>query len=263
MDSLRIAVLLCAGIALGCWVLSLVTREYSWTDRIWSIAPVLYVGAFVLQAESLTPRLVIMAVLVATWGGRLTFNFARKGGYARGGEDYRWAVLRARMPRPAFAAFNLLFIAGYQNVLLLLISLPAWVAARHPNTPLGALDLAATFGFVAFLVGETMADEQQWRFHQEKRARGDASPRFLTTGLFAYSRHPNFFCEQGMWWMLWLLGVSASGEWLGPALAGPVLLSLLFAGSTRFTESISKSRYPEYADYQRTTSMLIPWPRGR
>jgi steroid 5-alpha reductase family enzyme len=264
MDALRIALLLCAAIAASCWLLSLVTREYSWTDRVWSVAPVLYVGWFAFAAE-LAPRLVIMAVLVALWGGRLTFNFARKGGYARGGEDYRWSVLRERLPPLAFAAFNLLFIAGYQNLLLLLISLPAWVAGRHPTTPLGWLDIVATLGFLVFLVGETVADEQQWRFQQAKRARiarGEpAAPNFVTTGLFGYSRHPNFVCEQGMWWMLWLFAVAASGEWLGLAIVGPVLLTLLFLGSSRFTESITLARYHEYAEYQRTTPMLVPWPR--
>jgi steroid 5-alpha reductase family enzyme len=263
MDALRVACSMCAAIAGTCWLLSVVTREYSWTDRVWSIAPVLYVGWFALHAE-LPPRLVIMAVLVALWGGRLTFNFARKGGYARGGEDYRWAVLRERMPPAAFAAFNLAFIAGYQNLLLLLISLPAWVAARHPATPLGVLDLVATLGFVLLLVGETVADEQQWRFQQAKRDRiargGLSAPSFVTTGLFRYSRHPNFVCEQGMWWMIGLFAVASSGEWLGIAMLGPVLLTLLFLGSTRFTEAITLARYPEYADYQRRTSMLLPWP---
>jgi steroid 5-alpha reductase family enzyme len=262
MDALRVACVLCAAIVGICWLLSLVTREYSWTDRVWSIAPVLYVGWFAVHAE-LPPRLVIMAVLVALWGGRLTFNFARKGGYARGGEDYRWAALRERMPPAAFAVFNLVFIAGYQNVLLLLISLPAWVASRHAN-PLGALDLLATLGFVLLLVGETVADEQQWRFQQAKRDRiargGPCAPRFVTTGLFRYSRHPNFACEQGMWWMMWLFAVAAGGEALGIAILGPVLLTLLFLGSTRFTEAITLARYPEYAEYQRRTSMLLPWP---
>ena len=81
----------------------------------------------VAPASVLDPRLLLMTALVALWGGRLTFNFARKGGYRKGGEDYRWAVVRRRMPTRAFAVFNVLFIAGYQNLLLLLISLPACV----------------------------------------------------------------------------------------------------------------------------------------
>ena len=123
--------------------------------------------------------------------------------------------------------------------------------------------------FVAFLVGETVADQQQWDFHQRK-ARGEAEG-FLTTGLFATSRHPNFFFEQGQWWAFYALGASAAvsdglGFWGGvinPSIIGAVLLTLLFIGSTVFTESISASKYPDYAQYRRTTSMLVPLPRRR
>lgn len=266
-DELRVALSICAGFIALSWVLSLVTREYSWTDRLWSITPVVYVGYFALQTEPLSPRLLTMAILVALWGGRLTFNFARKGGYAKGGEDYRWAVLRGKMSPFAFQLFNLGFIAGYQHVLLLLISLPAWVAMKHASTPMGTLDHVAAVGFVLLLVGETVADEQQWRFHVAKRERiakgGPATPRFLTTGLWSLSRHPNFFCEQAQWWMLYLFGVAACGQWINPSLVGPVLLTLLFLGSTSFTESITLAKYPEYALYQHTTSRQWPWfPRS-
>ena len=69
-----------------------------------------------------------MLVLGALRGARLTFNFARKGGYAPGGEDYRWAIPRARMAPWQFQVFNFLFVSVYQNVVLLLITLPAHTA---------------------------------------------------------------------------------------------------------------------------------------
>ena len=112
--------------------------------------------------------------------------------------------------------------------------------------------------FLAFLAGETIADQQQWNFHQRKKA-GAAPTRFLTTGLFRYSRHPNFFFEQAQWWTVFTFGAIAAGSVLQWTVVGPVLLTLLFLGSTAFTESITKSKYPEYAEYQRTTSRQIPW----
>lgn len=256
--------LLCGAIAFACWLLSVITREYSWVDRVWSIAPVLYVGWFAATTAGPEPRLLLMTALVALWGGRLTFNFARKGGYRRGGEDYRWAELRRRMPRRAFAVFNVLFIATYQNLLLLLIASPAWVAHARAPAPLGALDALATVAFLAFLAGETIADEQQWAFQSRKRARQAAGEPigepFVTTGLFRWCRHPNFFCEQGIWWSFFGFGVAAGAPWLNPSLVGPTLLTLLFLGSTAFTESITLARYPEYAAYQRRVSRLLPWP---
>lgn len=249
--------------ALGTWLLSIVTGECSWVDRAWSLLPPVYVATFAYHADFGDARLNLMTALTFAWGGRLTFNFWRKGGYAKGGEDYRWEALRRRIPRPLFQVFNLVFTAGYQNLLLLLITLPAWQALRHRGSPLSVLDFAATAAFLAFLVGETAADEQQWRFHgAKKRAseRGEPMERpFLDAGLFAYCRHPNFFCEQGQWWSLYLFSVAAGAPPLNVTAVGAALLTLLFHGSTNFTESLSLAKYPGYADYQRRTSRLIPW----
>lgn len=251
------------GVAALCLVLSWIFREYSWVDRSWSIVPPVYVGTFAAQAGWADPRLNLMLALTAAWGARLTFNYARKGGYAPGGEDYRWAILKARMHPVAWHLFNVGFIAGYQHLLLWLLALPAWRAYTSP-TPLGWLDVVAGVAFAALLVGETVADQQQWAFHQAKKARaasGTPEPKgFLDTGLWAWSRHPNFFCEQAQWWMVWLFGVAATGVWLDVAGLGAVLLTLLFLGSARFTESITAAKYPLYADYQRRVSMLVPLP---
>src|SRR5690606_21460102 len=120
-----------------------------------SIVPVIYVWIFAAAAGLADPRLNVMAVLVTLWGARLTFNFARKGGYT-GMEDYRWAVLRARMTPVQFELFNIGFIVIFQHALLVLISLPALVAYQHP-TAMGPLDWLLAAIFLALLVGETVA----------------------------------------------------------------------------------------------------------
>ncbi|WP_066039007.1 DUF1295 domain-containing protein [Herbiconiux solani] len=252
-----------AAVSLAVWVASLITREYSWVDRIWSIVPLVYVWIFAGAAGLSDPRLNLMAVVVTLWGARLTFNFARKGGYAPGGEDYRWAVLRGRMSPRLFQVFNLFFITIYQNVILFLITMPALTAYENRSTPFGLLDGLLLALFVVFTVGETIADQEQWDFHRWKRAETAAGreprPRFLQSGLFRFSRHPNFFFEQAQWWVLFFIGAVAAGSVLQWTVVGAVLLTLLFIGSTVFTESISLSKYPEYADYKERTSALIPW----
>lgn len=264
-SELVLPVTVCGIVIAACWLLSIAFREYSWVDRIWSIIPPVYVGLFAAESGG-HPRLVLMTVLTALWGARLTFNYARKGGYAPGGEDYRWAVLRSRMSPARWHAFNLGFIATYQNVLLLLITLPAWTAARH-SAPLGGLDLILAVAFLGFLGGELWADQQQWRFHQQKKAlaaRGEAPPiGFLTTGLWAYSRHPNFFCELAQWWIVYLFAVVASGALLHGTIIGPALLTLLFHGSANFTEELTASKYPGYSEHQRRVSRILPWRPAR
>ena len=250
------------GVCLGVALLSIASREYSWVDRIWSVVPVVYVGIFAGGAGFADVRLDVMFGLVALWGLRLTFNFARKGGYAAGGEDYRWAVLRGRMSPWQFQLFNIGFITVYQNAILLLITLPAYTALAH-RSAFGPLDVLFAVLFLIFLIGETIADQQQWNFQQGKKAAiaagREPEQRFVAQGLFRYSRHPNFFCEIAQWWLVFALGAVAAGSVLQWTVLGAVLLTGLFVGSTIFTESISLGRYPEYADYQRGTSPVIPW----
>jgi steroid 5-alpha reductase family enzyme len=247
-----VAIYGCAALIAYTYLASVVTKNYSQVDRLWSIIPVGYVGFFAWAAGFQDARLNLMAGLVFCWGARLTFNFARKGGYRRGGEDYRWPILRERLGAVKFQLLNATFIAPYQNVLLLLITLPAYVAWQHRGTPLGALDFGAAAVFVLALVGETVADQQQWNFHQRKKVE-KVEPPFLTTGLFRFARHPNFFCEQLQWWCIYAFGIAASGTLVNLGLPGPVLLVGLFQGSATFTERITLSRYPSYAAYQRST----------
>ncbi|MCU1556257.1 MAG: hypothetical protein JWN09_252 [Microbacteriaceae bacterium] len=257
------AVLLIAGLFCAfAWIASLITKDTSWVDRIWSIVPVIYVWVFAAFAGLADARLDVMAILVTLWGARLTFNFARKGGY-NGVEDYRWPVLRSRMKPWQFQLFNLFFIVLYQNAILLLITLPAETAFANRVRPFGILDLLLTVLFLGFLVGETVADQQQWNFHGWKRTEVAAgrvpNPRFLQSGLFRFSRHPNFFFEQAQWWVLFFFGAVAAGSVLQWTVLGAVLLTGLFVGSTIFTESITRAKYPEYAAYQKRTSPIVPW----
>jgi len=262
MSPLYLVIVTSAVACFFAWTASLVTGDTSWVDRLWSIVPVVYLWEFAGAAHFSDARLDVMAVVVSVWGVRLTFNFARKGGYT-GVEDYRWAVLRAGMSKWQFQLFNFFFIVLYQNAILVLICLPAWTAYQNRSTSFQFLDVLLTAVFVLCTFGETVADQQQWDFHVEKNrqlAEGRTpDPQFLQTGLFRYSRHPNYFFELAQWWIVFLMGTVAAGSLLEWTVVGPFLLTLLFVGSTNFTESITKSKYPEYAQYQSRTSPVIPW----
>lgn len=242
---------ICVGVTAACWLTSVITKEYSWVDRLWSIVPVVYAWVFAAHADS--ARVTLIAVLITLWGARLTFNFARRGGYAPGGEDYRWAILRDSLPGWRFALFNLFFIAIYQNALLLAITLPVGTAGDH-DRPLGVADALACLAFLSLLAGETVADQQRWNFHRLHPQGG-----VLRTGLYRFSRHPNYFFEIAQWWVVFAFAAIAAGTVILPTVAGAVLLTLLFVGSTVFTESISRSRHADFADYQAVTSAIVPW----
>jgi steroid 5-alpha reductase family enzyme len=265
-DPLRAAAVMCGGFIAACFVLAWITGDYSQTDRLWSVAPPLYAWYFAAVGWP-DSRLVLMAALATLWGARLTFNFARKGGYTSE-EDYRWVFLKTKITNPAaWQAFNLLFIAGYQHFLILLFILPAYAAYRDGGAPLGWGDFAAAALFLLFLAMETIADEQMWRFQQEKKNRiadgratdGDYKRGFITSGLYGFSRHPNYFAEVSIWWAFYLFVPAATGSWLHWTIIGAILLTALFQGSIWLAEYISSGKYPAYADYQKKVSRCIPW----
>lgn len=260
-DPLIILIVIAGALTIASFVFGMIFDEYSWVDRIWSIAPVIYSWVLALRGWP-DERLILVAIMITLWGARLTFNFARKGGYS-GVEDYRWAYVRKTFPNNfLWQLFNFGFISLYQNALILLFTLPAYLAYQYKGKPQGTMDQIVTIIFILFLIFETIADQQQWQFHQKKK-KGKAKTKFLTEGLFKYSRHPNYFAEVSLWWIVYVYGVIASGQWLNWTIIGAALLTVLFQGSSILTETISKSKYKDYAKYQKRTSKIFPWfPRG-
>lgn len=142
-------------------------------------------------------------------------------------EDYRWAILRSQLPTWFFQFTNLTFIAGIQNILLLLLGMPAFVAAvLQPHIDICISDYALAVIALTVLGFEFVADNQQYAFQTYKHAYlahvkgdkgepydekkqwplarldwtpSDARRGFITKGLWRYSRHPNFACEQTFW----------------------------------------------------------------
>ncbi len=264
-----LTIMLCA--ALVCFTVSEITRNYSQVDKLWSLMPLVY-GLLSLAAYP-SLRLLIMCCFVGTWGFRLSFNFYRKGGYNiipwKGDEDYRWKYIRQHPQLKSsirFTLFNFFFISLYQNLLIFLFSAPFLLAARYQNSPLTLIDLIASLLMLAFIVIESIADNQQYRFQRLKRKtirsgeflEKSLKKGFLCEGLWRFVRHPNFVSEQAIWISFYLFGVAATGQWINPTLAGPVLLVLLFLGSTSLTEHISSEKYPGYAAYKNEVPKYFP-----
>ena len=276
LDTFLVLVIICGGSAFYCFAIGELTRNNSQMDKLWSLLPIAY--TWVIAAKgNMNPRLVIIALLVTLWGIRLTINFARKGAYSlkfwSGEEDYRWRIMRSKKmlkSKPAWALFDLFFISIYQNALVLAICLPALVCMES-DAPLGVMDYVAfSLASIALLI-EIVADEQQMAFHTTKKrllAEGKAleeipapfNKGFNTTGLWGYSRHPNYFGEQAFWVCLYLFVIGANMatynvfNW---SMVGPLLLVLLFLGSSSLGESISNGKYPEYKLYLSSVSKYI------
>ncbi len=253
---------LCVILAVLCWLAAVVTREYSWVDRLWSLCPPIYCLIVAFDNDFGSTRVNLMTALAVLWGARLTFNFVRKGGYQKGGEDYRWATVRERYGPIGIQIMNITFIAPGQMLLIWWFTSPVHAAWEAGDTALNGLDFLAAALFLLFLIVETVADEQMWAFQQDNKRRiadgEDVAQPFMNTGLFRYSRHPNYLCELGMWWVFYLFAVAASGQWIHWTGAGFVALTALFVGSIRLSESISVQKYPSYRDYQASVPCIVP-----
>ena len=273
-ETLQILFIIAACSAAYCFIVGEITRNNSQMDKLWSILPAVY--AWVVACKGgLDLRLVVMAVLATVWGARLTFNFALKGAYTwkfwTGEEDYRWPWLRRRkefQPRWKWVIFNFLFISIYQNLLVLLTTLPA-VAAMGSVRPFGWLDIVAAVLMAAAIAYEAIADVQQWRFQSTKWGMIKSGLKleelpapynrgFNTGGLWRVSRHPNYLGEQSVWVSFYLFSVAAGAGILNWTVCGAVLLILLFLGSSTLGEYISKSKYPEYAGYVKKVNRFFP-----
>ena len=273
-ETLKILLIVCGCSVAFCFVVGELAQNFSQMDKLWSILPIAY--AWIVAGKGgMKPRLVVYALIVTVWGVRLTINFARKGAYRlkfwTGEEDYRWSIVRSNpifRHKLAWTLFDLFFISLYQNLLVLGICLPS-LAAMESTAPFGAWDIAATVLALLFLALETVADEYQWRFHQTKKkllSEGKALPKpydlgFNTTGPWSRMRHPNYLGEQGIWLSLYLFAIGAGAASRGVfhwSAAGPLLLILLFMGSSALSESISSKKYPRYKDYIEQVRKYIP-----
>lgn len=246
------------------FLFGLISGDYSWTDRLWSTMPVVFAWIYAASGGFSLPSL-IAACLVTLWGARLSFNFARRGGYTTE-EDYRWPILQKMIGNPLlWQLFNLGFIALYQQVLFIAFTSPLYLLSVYGPKQMNTALWMASLLFMAFLVIETIADQQQYSFQQAKHGlrprRAELADQyeqgFRSSGLFARSRHPNYFGELGVWFSIYIFASLAVGDFLNWSLLGPLSLTLLFCTSTIFTESITAKKYEKYHQYKKMASAIL------
>ncbi|MCQ2613862.1 MAG: DUF1295 domain-containing protein [Treponemataceae bacterium] len=274
IETLKILLTVVACSALYCFIVGELSGNYSQMDKLWSILPEVYTWIIAVQS-GFQIRLIIIAAIATFWGGRLTYNFAKKGAYSirfwAGEEDYRWKYLRERkefQPHWKWFIFNFFFISIYQNVLIFLTTLPALVS-MNSDAPLNWIDILATVIMTGAVVWETVADKQQWAFQSKKYELLNEGKKleelpepynkgFNTTGLWKRSRHPNYLGEQMTWIGCYIFSIAAGIGIFNWSIIGALLLVALFLGSSTMAEMISKTKYPEYQNYVKSVPRYFP-----
>ncbi len=236
------------------WLFSLVKKNVSFVDSLWSLFFLIAAIVFAVESQPLSERAVLVLLLVAVWSLRLSIYItARNWGQP---EDHRYQSIRENN-EPGFGFKSLYIVFGLQGLLAWAIALPLFVAIGS-GSPLGILDIAAAILWLVGLVFEAGGDYQLSRFKADAANKG----KVLDSGLWRYTRHPNYFGDFCIWWAFYLFALSAGGWW---SIVSPLLMSLLLlkVSGVAMLESTISERRPEYADYIRRTNAFFPGPRRR
>ncbi len=236
------------------WIWSLVRRDVSIVDSLWSLFFLLAAIVFASQATSLSARGMLVVVLVTIWATRLSvYISARNWGEP---EDYRYQAIRAKN-EPGFAWKSIYIVFGLQGVLAWIVAMPL-LPAISASAPLAWLDYIAVLIWSIGFVFEAGGDLQLAAFRRNPANEG----KVLDSGLWRYTRHPNYFGDFCIWWSFYLFAVAAGGWW---SIVSPIVMTLLLlkvSGVAMLERTISRRR-PDYEDYIRRTNAFFPGPPRR
>jgi steroid 5-alpha reductase family enzyme len=235
-------------------------KNSSFYDAYWSVLPPLFVlyWYFTHPDAGVDPvRAWLVIGLVWLWGIRLTTNWSVHWGGLHH-EDWRYPLVRARAGGAAVWA-DFFGIHLFPTIQVFLGCLPAYAVLTLGQTAFGWLDALALIVTLGAILVETVADLQLHAFIARKKP-----GEFITSGLWGWSRHPNYLGEIGFWWGLMLFGLAAApGQWWW-IVPGALAMSAMFAfASIPFMDQRSVERRPGYAEHMRRVPALLPWPRPR
>jgi steroid 5-alpha reductase family enzyme len=236
--------------ALVGWLLSLARKNVTHVDSMWSLFLMLSAYSYVLALNNITPRTFLVLLLVSLWAIRLCVYLTWRNWGPH--EDHRYVAIRQNN-EPNFWLKSLYIIFGLQAVLAWIISMPLF-GAIESKVLLTRLDILGGIVFTIGFVWETIADWQLSIFKANPNNRG----KVLNTGLWRYSRHPNYFGECCVWWGFYLIAAAGGAWW---TIAGPVLMTLLLlkvSGVALLEKDISERR-PGYLSYIQNTNTFFPW----
>jgi steroid 5-alpha reductase family enzyme len=240
------------------WLVQKAHQDAGIVDVGWCAGLGLVTILYALFSTGNPQRRLVVATMMGVWAFRLgTYLFLNRVLGKK--EDGRYQTLRGKWGLRAQFYFFIFFQA--QAFLVVIFSLPPLVALHNPQPTLSAWDYAGMLVWLTAITGELLADQQLARFRADPHNRG----KTCRTGLWRYSRHPNYFFEWLHWWSYVLMAVGVSYGWI--TLIGPgLMLFFLFkvTGIPATEAQALASRGDDYRAYQRATSAFIPWlPREK
>lgn len=243
------------------WAISVKINDVSFIDAFWGAGMGLLAVASWLHVSGRPGDLAtLIMVMTAAWGFRLgIYLFLR---WRREGEDRRYRrILKDAREKGQFAKAALTRVWLMQAVLLFMVSSPAQVGILASGDPAPITPLAWG-GFALWSVGvffEWVGDWQLSRFKADPANKGHV----LDTGLWRYTRHPNYFGDFCAWWGIWLACAAAGWEYAAITAIGPIFLTFTltkWSGVPLLEKGLHKTKGNKYAIYERRTSAFFPIP---
>lgn len=238
-------------LAVALWIASRIKHDVGIVDSFWSLM-ILAAGLCFLQFTNttITDKHIIITLLLAAWAIRLSAHITwRNWGQE---EDSRYQEIR-KNNEPNFEFKSLYIVFLLQALLALIVALPL-MSIYSSGSAISTLDYIALGLWTFGMFFEAVSDMQLARF----KASGSNRGKVLNTGLWRYSRHPNYFGEFCIWWAFFLFAV-ASGHWW--SIVSPLLVSILLlkiSGVSLLERTITERR-PKYVEYRKTTNAFFPW----
>ncbi len=232
----------------------------SFYDAYWSVIPPVLVAYWAFHpqvgADPSTARIALSLGLMTVWAVRLTYNWGR-GWTGLDHQDWRYSDFQEKYPAYLYWPLSLFGLHMLPTLQVFLGCIPLYYVTAASSRPLGWLDALAVAVTCMGIYFETVADKQLREFVSGPKKPGET----LQTGLWRYSRHPNYFGEISFWWGMALFGLAAAPDAWFWCLAGAVAMTALFAfASLPLMEKRSLERRPGYQQVIDTTSILIPMP---
>ena len=259
---INLAVLMTA--IVGLWLYAVKIRDVSFIDAFWGFGMVILAWASWVQIGDGGRRATVLLALTSLWGVRLALHLLTR--WRREGEDPRYAkILGHAMERKgwSWAKTALLSVFLTQAPLLFITALPAQLGMWASEGSGAIMGPIAWAGVAIALIGiafESIGDAQLKAFRADPANKG----KVLDSGLWRYTRHPNYFGDACTWWGIWLVAAET-----GPAgwfsIIGPIFLTFTltrWSGKPLLEKGLKKSR-PGYAEYVARTSGFFPWPPKR
>ncbi|RPJ02845.1 MAG: DUF1295 domain-containing protein [Candidatus Aminicenantes bacterium] len=219
-------------------------------DIAWGFGFIVVTAALFAREPALFPAKALIMALVLVWGLRLSVHIVRRNWGKP--EDFRYAAMRRKWGK-AVRVKAFFFVFMLQGLLMLVVSLPVTVVFSSPARPLGALDIIGALVFGAGFVFETVGDRQLAAHLSDPANKG----RLMTRGLWATTRHPNYFGEATLWWGMGLIALQSPNGWI--ALIGPLTITflLVFVSGVPLLEKKYAGR-PDWEAYKARTPMFFP-----